>query len=144
MNDYLFMQPHLIERIKSAVSGLAQVDSLFTLGDLSKQSKASPACWIIYCGDTPNDDKQSKNQVIQYWAAVLATKYPEQKQTGELLGQIIAALSDWSPKNESGVSPIIRAKEPQPVSFENDFLCFPLLFEARFIWPRKKTWQPQP
>jgi len=143
MNDYLFMQPLLIERIKSTVSGLAQVDSLFTLGDLSKQNKASPACWVIYCGDTPNDDQQGQSKVIQYWAAVLATRYPQQKETGELLGQIIAALSDWQPK-ESGVSPIIRAKDPQPVSFEHDFLCFPLLFEARFIWPRKTLWQPKP
>jgi len=135
------MQPLLIERIKTTVPGLAQVDSVFALADIERQSAASPACWVIYCGDEANDNPRQKSVVTQYWAVVLTTQYPDTKQTGDLLGKLINALSDWQP-HESSCQPLTRAKERLPVQFENDFLCFPLLFSARFIWPRKAKWTP--
>jgi|GEM_PF-1063204 len=142
MNNYLFMQPLLIERIKSAVTGLAQVDSLHNLEAIDTQSAASPACWIIYCGDAANDDKAGKNQVTQYWAAVLSVYYKDQLQIGELLGQLINALSDWQPDTtqHAGISPLQRANENLPVSLEGELLIFPLLFKAGFIWPRTKPY----
>jgi len=141
MNDYLFLQPLLVERIKNHVAGLGHVSALYDLAQLSTQSTAYPAVFVIYAGDNVSDGAPAKSMVTQRWITLLADNYPKQGKTGALLGSLINALSGWQPTG-NGDLVMRRASEAMEVHFESSFLYFPLAFEARFIWPRmeKTTW----
>jgi len=141
MDDYLFLQPLLMERVKACVPGLAHIGSAASLAEAQAQSAASPACWIIYLGEDVTDGARAKHPVKQHWAVVLTLAYPQEGQAGPLLGRLINALTGWTPAASNGAvekacSPLKRTSTRLPVVFENDWLICPLLFTARFFWPR--------
>jgi len=143
MDDYLFLQPLLIERVKACVPGLAHIGSASSLSEAQDNTAASPTCWIIYLGEDITDGARAKHPVKQHWAAVLTLAYPKQGEAGPLLGKLINALTGWIPENagqkEPACSPLERTSTRLPVVFENDWLICPLLFTARFFWPRDKA-----
>jgi len=141
MDDYLFLQPLLIERVKSQVPGLAHIGSASSLAEAQDNTAASPSVWIIYLGEDITDGARAKHPVKQHWAALLTLAYPKAGQAGPLLGQLINALTGWTPAAtgqpaEKACSPLERTSTRLPVVFENDWLIAPLLFTARFFWPR--------
>jgi len=144
MDDYLFLQPLLIERVKACVPGLAHIGSAANLAEAQDNTAASPSVWIIYLGEDISDAARAKHPVKQHWAALLTLAYPKQGQAGPLLGQLINALTGWIPAAagqppETACSPLERTSTRLPVVFENDWLICPLLFTARFFWPREPS-----
>ncbi|MFV9611925.1 hypothetical protein ACNUI0_33835 [Pseudomonas aeruginosa] len=49
--DYLFLEPLLIERIRSEVPGLAIVSGVPDLAALSEQDQPAPSVYVVYLGD---------------------------------------------------------------------------------------------
>ncbi|HCF9240803.1 TPA: hypothetical protein NI607_005261 [Pseudomonas aeruginosa] len=152
--DYLFLEPLLIERIRSEVSGLAIVSGLPDLATLDEQSQASPCVYVIYLGDEVGTgaDHQGGGRaiqtVVQHWAAVLTVFYADavndgegaRREAGPLLGRLLQALTGWSPARDVGA--LARSPQASPASYSNGYFYFPLVFTARFVYPRIKSWKP--
>ncbi|RUI34546.1 hypothetical protein [Pseudomonas aeruginosa] len=152
--DYLFLEPLLVERIQAEVPGLANVSGLPDLATLEELSQVSPCVYVIYLGDEigAGADHQGGSRAIQtvtqHWAAVLTVYYADaqgdgegaRREAGPLLGQLIKALTGWVP--EQGVGPLARSPQASPVSYSNGYFYFPLVFTARFVYPRIKSWKP--
>jgi len=137
MDDYLFLQPLLIERVKSQVPCLAHIGSAASLAEAQDKTTASPSVWIIYLGEDVTDGARAKHPVKQHWAVLLTLACPKQGRVGPLIN----ALTGWIPaaagqSAEKACSPLERTSTRLPVVFENDWLIAPLLFTARFFWPR--------
>ena len=49
--DYLFLEPLLVERVRSELPGLALVGGVPDLATVAGQQQASPAVYLIYLGD---------------------------------------------------------------------------------------------
>ncbi|MBX6761994.1 hypothetical protein ISE73_33745, partial [Pseudomonas aeruginosa] len=109
--DYLFLEPLLIERIRSEVPGLAIVSGVPDLAALSEQDQPAPSVYVVYLGDEigTGADHQGGRRAIQaigqQWAVVLVVHYADSSNSGEgarreagpLLGRLVKALTGWAP-----------------------------------------------
>lgn len=152
--DYLFLEPLLVERIRAEVPGLAAVSGLPDLSTLDDQSQVSPSVYVIYLGDQVGTGAQAQGgaraiqTVAQHWAAVLTVYYADAQGDGEgarrlagpLLGRLLKALTGWKPSAD--VDALARSSQVAQVSYRNGYFYFPLVFTARFVYPRIKSWKP--
>ncbi|MGI0446383.1 phage tail terminator protein [Pseudomonas aeruginosa] len=108
--DYLFLEPLLIERIRSEVPGLAIVSGVSDLAALSEQDQPAPSVYVVYLGDEigTGADHQGGRRAIQaigqQWAVVLVVHYADSSNSGEGarrggqdLGRLVKALTGWAP-----------------------------------------------
>ncbi|HIE0069181.1 TPA: phage tail terminator protein [Pseudomonas aeruginosa] len=152
--DYLFLEPLLIERIRSEVPGLAIVSGVPDLAALSEQDQPAPSVYVVYLGDETGTgaDHQGGQRAIQtvgqQWAVVLVVHYADSSNSGEgarreagpLLGRLVKALTGWAPAID--VAPLARSARQSPATYASGYLYFPLVFTARFVYPRIKSWKP--
>lgn len=155
-DDYLFLEPLLIERIKAQVSGLAEVVAVPDLVSLEEDSQSSPSVYLVYLGDEIGSGAAHQGglrkiqAVTQNWAAVLHVYYADATGRGEgarleagpLLGQLLTALTGWIPDGCS--TPLARTPKQAPVTYSNGHFYYPLVFATSFVYPRVKTWQASP
>ncbi|HCR1272147.1 TPA: hypothetical protein ONA17_004829 [Pseudomonas aeruginosa] len=152
--DYLFLEPLLIERIRSEVPGLAIVSGVPDLAALSEQDQPAPSVYVVYLGDEigTGADHQGGRRAIQaigqQWAVVLVVHYADSSNSGEgarreagpLLGRLVKTLTGWAPAID--VAPLARSARQSPVTYASGYFYFPLVFTARFVYPRVKSWKP--
>ncbi|MBG5690378.1 hypothetical protein GHT77_31460, partial [Pseudomonas aeruginosa] len=50
------------------------------------------------------------------------------------------ALTGWAPAID--VAPLARSARQSPVTYASGYFYFPLVFTARFVYPRLKSWKP--
>ncbi|HHM6772740.1 TPA: phage tail terminator protein [Pseudomonas aeruginosa] len=152
--DYLFLEQLLVDRIQAEVPGLAGVEGLPDLATLGDQSQASPCVYVIYLGDQIDTGASAQGGsrgvqfVVQHWAAVLTVYYADaqgdgqgaRRLAGPLLGRLLKALTGWVPALD--VAALARSPQAAQVGYANGYFYFPLVFTARFVYPRIKSWQP--
>ncbi|MCP8465193.1 hypothetical protein NK553_14670 [Pseudomonas sp. ZM23] len=152
--DYLFLEPLLVERIRAEVPGLASVDGLPDLATLDDQRQATPCVYVIYLGDqidtgaSAQGGSRAVQFVVQHWAAVLTVYYADaqgdgqgaRRLAGPLLGRLLKALTGWVPALD--VAALARSSQVAQVGYANGYFYFPLVFTARFVYPRSKAWKP--
>ncbi|MBH8636462.1 hypothetical protein I5J65_32130, partial [Pseudomonas aeruginosa] len=84
----------------------------------------------------------------QQWAVVLVVHYADSSNSGEgarreagpLLGRLVKALTGWAPAID--VAPLARSARQSPPTYASGYFYFPLVFTARFVYPRVKSWKP--
>lgn len=154
--DYLFLEPLLVERVRAEVPGLARVGGVPDLAAVADRQQASPAVYLIYLGDELAAGPQAQGgqgrvqTVKQLWAAVLALYCADasgegegaRREAGPLLGQLLQALTGWTPRAD--VTPLTRRQGPAEMAYADGYFYYPLVFQASFVFPRMRTWQPQP
>lgn len=152
--DYLFLEPLLVERVRAEVPGLALVGGVPDLATVADQQQATPAVYLIYLGDELSAGPQAQGgqgrvqTVTQLWAAVLALYCADasgegvaaRREAGPLLGQLLKTLTGWIPRPD--VTPLTRRQGPAEVAYVDGYFYYPLVFQASFVFPRSRTWQP--
>ncbi|OVZ67372.1 hypothetical protein CDO43_30395 [Pseudomonas aeruginosa] len=113
-----------------------------------------PSVYVVYLGDEigTGADHQGGRRAIQaigqQWAVVLVVHYADSSNSGEgarreagpLLGRLVKALTGWAPAID--VAPLARSARQSPVTYASGYFYFPLVFTARFVYPRLKSWKP--
>lgn len=152
--DYLFLEPLLVERVRAEVPGLALVGGVPDLASVADRQQLSPAVYLIYLGDdlatghAAQGGQGRVQTVTQLWAAVLALYCADpsgegsgaRREAGPLLGRLLKALTGWAPRVD--VAPLTRRQGPAEVAYADGYFYYPLVFQASFVFPRTRTWQP--
>lgn len=152
--DYLYLEQLIIDRIRNEVDGLVEVAGIPDLASVEAERQKTPAVYVIYLGDDTSTGPQHQGgrgavqTVTQNWAVVLTVYYADARGTGEgarrlagpLLGALLRSLSGWVP--DGATAPMKRAPQQAPVAYANGYFYYPLVFQASFVYPRIKTWQP--
>lgn len=156
IDNYLFLEEPIIDRIKSEVTGLKTVAARTDLASLAGDRQIVPAVYVIYLGDELVDGVSHQGMrklvqtVTQSWAAVLtvnpadAGKEGKQArlQAGTLLAQLITALSGWKPND--AVTPFYRAAGRTAATYLDGYFYYPLIFQTNFVFPEVSQWKPSP
>lgn len=152
--DYLYLEQLIIDRVRDQVQGLTDVLGIPDLASLDEERQIAPAVYVIYLGDEVGTGVQHQGgrgaiqTVTQNWAVVLTVYYADargdghgaRREAGPLLGSLLQALSGWVP--DGATAPMKRAPQQAPVAYANGYFYYPLVFQASFVYPRIKTWQP--
>lgn len=156
MDNYLFLEQPLIDRIESEVKGLKVVAGRTDLASLADVKQIVPAVYVIYLGDKLADDTQHQGnrrtvqQVTQNWAAVLAVNPADgqkdgkhaRQQAGVLLAQLIKALTGW--RFSDALTPLARAAGTTTANYVGSFCYYPLIFKTSFTFPQAPQWKSTP
>lgn len=156
IDNYLFLEQPIIDRVKSEVLGLKTVAGRTDLASLAGDRQIVPAVYVIYLGDELADgvNQQGGRKVVQMvtqnWAAVLTVnpadpskegKYAR-AQAGMLLAQLITALSGWTPNDT--VTPFCRVAGRTAATYLDSYLYYPVIFQTNFIFPQVPQWKNTP
>jgi hypothetical protein len=145
VTDYLFLEPLLVDRIKTQVQGLKAVLTAADLAAIAEQEQVAPAAHVIYLGDEigtgPGDQGTlGKNQMVtQLWAVVVAcyyadpadTGYGNRRAAGPLIASILRSLSGWTPDGAVGV---LMRGQPIKAHYANGYGYYPFVFRANFFF----------
>ncbi|MFT0211829.1 hypothetical protein VQ643_04335 [Pseudomonas sp. F1_0610] len=154
MDDYLFLEDLLIARIQQQVPELT-VQGIADLADVDQSALSTPSAFVVYLGDwVPQGASHQGGQktiqtVTQNWAVVLCVSYGDsagdgygaRRLAGPYLGQLLATLTGWKPAQD--VAPLVRAAQQAPTDYIDGYFYYPLVFQANFVYPRSKPWQPK-
>lgn len=156
IDNYLFLEELIIDRVKNEVNGLKVVEGRSALASLAEDQQVVPAVYVVYLGDQLADDTSHQGvrrivqQVTQNWAAVLAVNPADgqnngklaRHQAGTLLAQLIKALTGWVP--HEGTAPLARASGTTATNYINNFCYYPLIFKTSFTFPQVPKWKSTP
>lgn len=150
INNYLFLEELLINRVKAEVTGLKTVKGIPELASVAEEAQIVPAVYIIYLGDeiaegaNQQGARMNTQLVTQHWAAVLATNPADtyktgaiaRRQAGQLIAHLLKVLTGWIPAQ--GCQPMRRAAGRVEGVYINGFYYLPFIFKTAFIFPQVK------
>ncbi len=124
MDDFLGLEPLLIQRIDDCVGGFrGQVFGAPELGTFSdaRRSPPAPSCDVVYGGYLPLEDRgDGVTRVRQTWYVVPRVRNVRDVKSGQsareegsaLIGQTLAALLGWKPSDNHKA--LVLAPAPPP------------------------------
>lgn len=138
--DYLALEPLLVARLTSAVSGVKVVQGVADLASLASKQQVTPAIYVIYLGDIVGTAAGKAQPTDQIWAVVPTVYYADASDTGEgarrlagpLITRTLAALSHWRPRMD--MKPLQRMASSTPAAYDDGYGYFPLLFTSGFVF----------
>lgn len=145
-NDNYFIAGTLIQqRLREQVPGLAFVDGSRSIKEIIDRTCATPAAVVVYDGDIIKDapgqsaDLGRVQVVQQRWHIELlvhnhssfVSGEGEREEAGQLLSQIINALSGWAPSNEHKAMRRIQA--PLPTHTNDGYGYYPIKFITEIV-----------
>lgn len=144
-DDYLFLEPLLVERVREAVPDLQAVLTADSLAKIHDHTQYAQAAHVIYLRDedgqgAANQGTMGKTQnVIQLWAVVIAVHYAapdasgagSRRMAGPLISQMLRGLSGWTP---SGTMAALKRGPTLQPSYINGRGFFPFTFRAQFVF----------
>jgi hypothetical protein len=140
-NDFLALEPHLVERVKSAVADVRPFVHVLTgaqLAGISQQQQYTPAVHVIHAGfrvaGTRADGRAA--QLEHTWYVVVAVRSARdirsgaaaREQAGQLLALAGAAVMGLKVPGLMR-DPLVLASAPG-ASYDDGFLYVPLAFTA--------------
>lgn len=148
IDDYLFCEPLIIERIRAELPELVEVLSAGELARVQDDKPICPAVYVIFSGDVISDSVESTGGIrrvvqatTQLWTVVLAVQLADGRglaeetnaEAGPLLAKLSRALQGWMP--EDGLTkPMKRAAQPlQPLYEPDGYAYFPVVWQTFFI-----------
>ena len=139
VDDYLFIEPLLVERINAEVPGLKAVLTATEMAEILETRQITPAVHVVYLGDGKPAGPAKATRVTQMWAAVVAVHHADPKGdgagarriAGPLIAKLLRALSGWVP--HPIVTPLERST-PIPSRFSNGYGYYPFVFRAQFVF----------
>lgn len=134
LSDYLAASALIVDRLRDTVPGLRHVGAQTGLTALEQNTLAAPAVFVIYDGDRlgATAGYRAAQIVQQSWLVVLAVRNvadhaSARNEAGELLAQILTALTGWEPSADHG--PLVREPAPRP-EYSPGFGVYPLAFST--------------
>lgn len=144
MENYLALEPLLIDRLKAEVPDFRAVLGMADLAAIMESSQPTPAAHVVYRGDSPVPGNNSAGHgavqlVAQNWWVVVAARNVRdtlggadaRADAGVLITKTLRALCGWQPSAD--FRPLIRRFNTTAPGFNAGFAYFPLAFEARLI-----------
>jgi hypothetical protein len=139
-DNYLELEPIIIERWKTQMPELVNVVAIADLPDIMQVSQSVPAGIVYYDGDNigTNTDRGASQGVDQRWALVVAVRNVRdvregsaaRQEAGPLISKTLNVIAGWKPKE--GYKEFRRISGPGP-AYTKGFAYFPLLFSTRLF-----------
>lgn len=143
-DDYLAAGPAIIERLTALATDAEAVYSTGDVATIALEDMLTPCLYVLYAGDAIQGGDSSRagsgatQMVAQHWLVVVTVKFElsgeqaaaSMAQAGQLIGQVIEALSGWKP-GES-YRPMRSAGVGEP-NLLPGYAEFPMLFETQLI-----------
>lgn len=147
IDNYLFAEPLLIEKLKTSITQLVDVTNAASLASLTNENPTTPCAYVIYLGDSVNADVSATGgtlrqaqTVTQNWAVVLCVYITDgrglgggsSEMAGSLINQIFNALcgevlSPYCKPLTRHVTPVITDYDEQGYAY------YQLNFQLSFI-----------
>ena len=146
-NNFLALEPHLVERVKAAVAGMTPAVHVLTsadLADVKEQAQLTPAVHVIYAGYRVTEAAGIKWRLVHKWLAVSAVRNVANTKSGEaarrdaglLATKVAMALAGAS---IPGATRALEMVTPPPARYASGFQYLPSAFEAETVFIK-----PQP
>jgi len=141
-NDFMAIEPRLVELVGRAVEGLKPAVHVLTASDLSivqEQAQLTPAIHVIYGGYRVVQDMGVSWQLAHTWYVVAADRnvaaiksgQPARRSAGSLLSLVTGRLAG-SPV-EGAIRPLVLITPP-PAQYRNGFQYIASAFEVETIF----------
>lgn len=138
IDDYLSLEPLLIERLRESVTDIRHVLNAADLAGVKQAAQSTPAIHVLYYGDRLGDSAGTKRarHVYQQWLTIMVIKDVRSQRTGQAAREqagpfitgIIQALQGWKPG--AGFGELARFIGPRPFYQPGGFLYVPLGWES--------------
>lgn len=141
-NDWMAIEPRLVEMVRQAVDGLKPAVHVLTASDLSvvqEQAQRTPAIHVIYGGYRITDDLRVSWQLAHTWYVVAADRnvasivsgQPARRSAGSLLALVTARLA--GAPVQGAIKPL-QLITPPPAQYLNGYQYIPSAFEVETIF----------
>lgn len=145
-NNFLALEPHLVERVKTAVAGMVPAVHVLTsadLADVKEQAQLTPAVHVIYAGYRVAESAGTKWRLVHKWLAVAAVRNVANTKSGEaarrdaglLATKVAMALAGAS---IPGATKVLEMVTPPPARYASGFQYLPSAFEAETVFVNPK------
>lgn len=137
--DFLALEPLIIERLKASCPTARAVLSADDLADVTERSQTAPALHVVYGGyrvvQTTGEGCTALTE--QRWVVVVVSRCSTQRDSspaeararaGALVGEAFSALMGWRPAPD--VQVLVPVTPPAPM-FRNGMVYLPLAFTAQ-------------
>lgn len=117
-NNFMGLEPHLVELVKNAVAGLSPAVHVLTaseLADVKESAQRTPAVHVIYGGYTVAEDQKTAWLLEHTWYTVVVVRSAATQRTGAaaraeagpLVARVIDALAGASVPGASSTLTLI-------------------------------------
>lgn len=142
VNNFLALEPHLVDAVKLAVSGLSPAVHVLTaadLGDVKESAQRAPAVHLIYGGYRVQEDVRTAWRLEHTWYAVVVVRHAGTQRTGaaaraeagQLVARVVAALAGTS---LPGLTQPLALASPPPADYRAGVQYIPSAFTAETIF----------
>lgn len=141
-NNWLALEPHLEQLLRSAVAGASPAVHVLTaaeLGDVKESAQKTPAVHLIYGGYRVAEDLGTAWRLQHTWYAVVVVRNVATQRTGKaarqdagpLVAQVVGALIGANPP---GATRPLTLVTPPPASYRTGHQYIPSAFEVETIF----------
>lgn len=146
-NNWLALEPHLEQLLKSAVAGASPAVHVLTaadLGDVKESAQKSPAVHLIYGGYRIAEDVGTAWRLVHKWFAVVVVRSAATQRTGKaarqaagpMVAQVVGALIGANPP---GATRPVTLVSPPAASYSGGYQYIPSAFEVETIFRKPQS-----
>ena len=134
-DNYLAAEQHLIA-VAEKVKGFRKVCSTNDLAEVEELSQTTPACHVIYFGDSVPEIAQGGafSHVTQTWLLIIVVRQGRgetpNKEAGQLIKQLLVELHNNSLVDNKYV--LTRINSPAKPRYTKGHAYYPLAFNVKF------------
>ena len=143
INDYFAAESILLERIKTEIPELIEVNTPFSIEEMIEASNCAPSASIIYFDDRVADSTGNGkiSTTFQQWLIVLCVRDEAAQlqdtnsiraQADPLIRKLLDTLQGFD-LNVRGYRPLKRANSPVRIGGQSGFAYFPFMFEIQIF-----------
>lgn len=141
-NNWLALEPHLEQLLRSAVAGASPAVHVLTaadLADVKESAQKSPAVHLIYGGYRIAQDVGTAWRLVHKWFAVVVVRSAATQRTGKaarqaagpMVAQVVGALIGANPP---GATRPLTLVSPPAASYSGGYQYIPSAFEVETIF----------
>ena len=145
-NDWMALEPRLVELIRAAVEGLSQKVHVMTAADLAgvqESAQHTPAIHLIYGGYQVAENQLTRWRLKHTWLVVAADRnvatirsgQAARRSAGSLLALVTERLANASVE---GASSTLQLVTPPSARYQNGFQYIPSAFEVETIFKKSQ------
>lgn len=145
VNDFMAVEPHIVERVRMAVAGLSPAVHVLTSADLEGVKEAgqkTPAVHVVYGGFkvVPNDRTDGGQALLEHtWLVVSVDRKANQVRSGSANRQAVGRLAARAGAYVMGsrppktTGPLLLAPSP-PLYWRAGYGYLPLAFKVSTVF----------
>lgn len=146
-NNFMALEPHLVELVRSAVAGMSPAVHVLTtaeLADVKESAQRTPAVHVVYGGYRIAQDIGTAWELEHTWYVVAAVRNVAQARSGKAARQDAGALATHvvgalAGAQVQGATRPLTLVTPPPARYSGGFQYLPSAFLATTVFRK-----PQP